>query len=188
MAESNEITALLLAWSQGDKSALARLVPLVQEELRRLARSYLRRERPSHTLQTTALINEAYLKLIDQKNVQWQNRAHFYGIAAQCMRRILLDYAKRHRSVKRGGGAEMLALSDAPVITAEASEELIMLDEALAGLARLDERKSRIVELRFFGGMEMSEIAELLHISESTVARDWSLARVWLKRELDGLG
>ena len=186
MAELNEITQLLLAWGQGDQSALARLVPLVQAELRRIARSYMKRERPNHTLQTTALINEAYLKLIDQKNVHWQNRAHFYGIAAQCMRRILLDYAKRHRSVKRGGGVTAMALSSAPAITPETSEELIMLDEALANLARLDERKSRIVELRFFGGMEMAEIAELLRISESTVARDWSLARVWLKRELDG--
>lgn len=188
LTSSHEITKLLMDWSHGDEAALSRLIPMVHLELQRLARTYMNRERSNHTLQTTALINETYIKLIDQKQVQWQNRAHFFGIAAQCMRRILVDYARSHLRAKRGGGANVVALSDAELMTPERSAELIKLDEALESLTLIDKRKSQIIELRFFGGMEMSEIADLLQVSESTVARDWNLARAWLKRELNEQG
>lgn len=180
------ITDLLQAWERGDKSALAKLIPLVETELRRLAKTYMRRERPGHVLQTTALVNEAYVKLLGQTRVHWQNRAHFYGIAAQCMRRVLIDYAKANLRAKRGGNARQIELSEDSLMSGAQSEELLVLDAALDKLALEDERKSRVVELRYFCGYGMAEIAELLNVSEATVARDWRLARAWLRRELAG--
>ena len=179
-----EITDLLQAWARGELSALEKLIPLVETELRRLAKSYMRRERPGHTLQTTALINEAYIKLIGQTRVDWQNRAHFYGIAAQCMRRVLMDYARARSRAKRGGDARQIELSESSPMSLAQSEELLALDEALKNLAVEDERKSKVVELRYFCGYSMEEIARLLDISESTAARDWRLARAWLRREI----
>jgi RNA polymerase sigma factor (TIGR02999 family) len=181
-----EITNLLQAWAQGDQGALEKLMPAVMEELRRLARSYLRRERAGHTLQTTALINEAYIKLAGQNRAHWQNRSHFFAIAAQCMRRILIDYAKTRRRQKRGGMAQQVSLPDHLLMSAEQSEELLALDAALKKLATQDERKSKIVELRYFGAYSMEEIAEILNLSEITVARDRRLVRAWLLREISG--
>jgi RNA polymerase sigma factor (TIGR02999 family) len=180
-----EITDLLQAWERGNQSALEKLIPLVEKELRRLARSYMRRERTDHVLQTTALVNEAFIKLIGQNHVHWQNRSHFYGIAAQCMRRVLVDYAKARSRMKRGGDAQQIELSDASRMSVTQSEELLALDEALKNLALVDERKSKVIELRYFCGYNMGEIAEILNISEATVARDWRLARAWLKRKID---
>jgi RNA polymerase sigma factor (TIGR02999 family) len=182
---SSEITGLLVDWSNGDQSALEKLLPLVEKELHRLAHSYMRRENPNHTLQTTALVNEAYLKLIDQNKTQWQNRAHFFGIAAQIMRRILLNYARDQRRQKRGGGAIQVSLSEAAIISLERTEEIIALDEALGKLSKLDERKARVVELRHFGGLSNKEIAEVLSISEITVMRDMNFATAWLLREIE---
>lgn len=182
---ASEITALLVDWGNGDQGALERLLPLVEKELHRLAHSYMRRENPDHTLQTTALVNEAYLKLVDQKKTHWQNRAHFFGIAAQIMRRILLNYARDRHREKRGGKAVQVSLSEAVVVSLEQSEELIALDEALNQLALIDERKSRVVELRYFGGLEVDEIAEVLKVSPITVMRDWKFAKAWLLREMD---
>lgn len=179
-----EITDLLKAWERGDRSALEKLIPLVETELRRLAKNYMRREKPGHVLQTTALINEAYLKLLGQTRVQWQNRAHFYGVAAQCMRRVLVDYARSRMRAKRDGEARQIELSESTLMSEAQSKELLALDEALKRLAGEDERKSQIVELRHFGGYSMQEIAELLGVSEATVARDWRLARAWLRREV----
>ena len=183
-APASEITGLLVDWSNGDQTALEKLLPLVEQELRRLAHSYMRRENRDHTLQTTALVNEAYLKLIDQKKTRWQNRAHFFGIAAQIMRRILLNYARDQHREKRGGKAVQVSLSEASVVCLEKPEELIALDEALERLAAVDERKSRVVELRYFGGLEIDEIAEVLKVSPITVMRDWKFARAWLFREM----
>jgi len=179
-----EITQLLAEWSNGNQGALDKLYPLVYEELRRLAHRYMRRERKDHTLQTTALINEAYLRLIDQKSVHWENRAHFFSISAQIMRRILIDYARRYQYAKRGGGATKISLDDAAVVAKERAAELLMLDEALIGLAKRDPRRSQVVELRFFGGLSNEEIASVLKVSPNTVTRDWNLARAWLYREL----
>jgi RNA polymerase sigma-70 factor, ECF subfamily len=179
-----EITELLQAWEQGRQSALEKLMPLVMGELRRLAKSQLRRERPGHTLQTTALVNEAYLKLVEQNRVHWQNRSHFFAIAAQCMRRILVDYAKTRLREKRGGAARQVELSEAISLSVEQSQELLALDAALKKLAAEDERKSKVVELRYFGGYGVAEIAEMLDVSEATVARDWRMARAWLRREI----
>jgi RNA polymerase sigma-70 factor, ECF subfamily len=186
MITPQEITKLLQSWARGDQEAFEKLMEVVIEELRRLARSHLRRERAGHTLQTTALVNEAYIKLAGQNRVHWQNRSHFFAIAAQCMRRILMDYAKTRRRQKRGGAAQQVSLSDSSLISAEQSEELLTLDDALKKLATQDERKSKIVELRYFGGYSMEEIAEILNLSEITVARDWRLARAWLRREIVG--
>ena len=183
-APTSEITGLLVDWSNGDQTALEKLLPLVEQELRRLAHSYMRRENPDHTLQTTALVNEAYLKLIDQKKTRWQNRAHFFGIAAQIMRRILLNYARDQHREKRGGKAVQVSLSEASVVCLEKPEELIALDEALERLAAVDERKSRVVELRYFGGLEIEEIAEVLKVAPITVMRDWKFAKAWLFREM----
>jgi RNA polymerase sigma-70 factor (ECF subfamily) len=180
----HEVTRLLRAWSDGDEAALARLVPLVEFELHRLAGSYLRRERPGHTLQTTALVNEAFLRLIDDSAVEWQNRAHFYGIAAQLMRRILVDHARRRRKLKRGGDPLRVSLAEAENAAPEPSADIIALDEALSSLAMLDARKSQIVELKFFGGLQEEAIAEVLKISLRTVQREWNLARAWLYNEL----
>ncbi|HYP28675.1 MAG TPA: sigma-70 family RNA polymerase sigma factor [Blastocatellia bacterium] len=184
MASSSEVTELLIEWCNGDRTALERLVPLVEKELHRLAHNYMNREDPGHTLQTTALVNEAFLRLMDQNRVRWQNRAHFFAIAAKIMRRILLNYARDQKRDKRGGGAIHVSLSEDDIISAERSVELIALDEALTRLASLDERKSRVVELRYFGGLSVDETAEVLMVSPITVMRDWNLARAWLAREL----
>jgi RNA polymerase sigma-70 factor, ECF subfamily len=179
-----EITELLISWCDGDQAALDRLMPLVESKLHELAHYYMRRENPGHLLQTTALVNEAFIKLIDQKRVRWQNRAHFFAISAQIMRRILLNYARDQKRAKRGGGAVMVSLSGAEPMPAERSAELIALDEALSRLALFDERKSRVVELRYFGGLSVEETAEVLQIAPITVMRDWNLAKAWLAREL----
>ena len=181
--ESHEVTELLVAWSDGDEQALERLAPLVQAELHRLARRYMSRERDDHLLQTSALINEAYLRLIDWKSARWQNRAHFFGVAAQMMRRILVDFARR-RPRAAEGEARHVSLEDALVIAEERQPDLVALDEALVALAELDERKARVVELRFFGGLTIKETAEAMGISVDTVKREWSTAKAWLYREI----
>ena len=184
MPSSHEITQLLLAWSEGDQAAFEQLVPLIHRELRRLAKGYMRQERPGHILQTTALINEAYLRLIDWKDVRWQNRAHFFGVAAQLMRRILVDFARAHHRATRGGAMRQVSLDEAAAVSVERASEFIALDEALDRLAVIDPRRSRMVELRFFGGLSEEETAEALKVSPRTVRREWSLARAWLRREL----
>jgi RNA polymerase sigma factor (TIGR02999 family) len=181
---SHEVTQLLMAWNDGDQSALERLIPLVHAELHRIARRYMRNERAGHTLQTSALINEAYLRLIDAQQVHWQNRAHFFGIAAQLMRRVLVDFARSRGYKKRGGGALQVSLDETMVITKERGEDPVALDEALSALSELDERKGRVVEMRFFGGLSEKEIAEALAVSPETVRRDWRLAKSWLRRRL----
>jgi len=183
-SKPHEITELLEQWSGGNQAALDQLYPLVYEELRRLARSYMRREPKGHTLQTTALINEAYVRLVDQHSVRWQNRSHFFAISAQIMRRILVVHARQHLQAKRGGGAKRISLDEVMIVAKERSEEVLMLDEALANLARLDPRRSQVVELRYFAGLNNSEIASVLQISENTVMRDWNLARAWLYQQL----
>jgi len=185
-SQPHGITQLLAEWSEGNQAALDKLYPLVYNELRRLAHGYLRRERKGHTLQTTALINEAYLRLVDQKHVHWANRSHFFAISAQIMRRILIDHARRYDYAKRGGGAQRISLDEAAVVAKERARELLMLDEALNGLAKIDPRRGRVVELRYFGGLNNEEIAAVLKISENTVTRDWNMARAWLYQELSG--
>ena len=184
MSSHTDITALLVDWSNGDQSALDKLLPLVERELHRLAHSYMRREDRNHTLQTTALINETYLRLVDQKKVHWQNRAHFFGIAAQIMRRILLNYARDQNRLKRGGRVIHISLSRASVMPAEKDRELISLNDALNRLAEIDERKSKVVELRYFGGLSVEETAEVLNVSPVTVMRDWQFAKAWLLRQM----
>jgi RNA polymerase sigma factor (TIGR02999 family) len=184
MSTTHEITKLLLAWSEGDRDALDQLAPLVHAELRRLARSYLAKERHNHILQTTALLQEAYLRLIDWRNVQWQNRAHFFGVAAQMMRRILVDYAIEQKSLKRGGGAPHVTLEEASGIFFDRNPDLVDLNIALDKLAALHSRQSRVVELHFFGGLALKEIAEVIGVSLGTVKRDLTLAKLWLLREL----
>jgi RNA polymerase sigma factor (TIGR02999 family) len=179
-----QITELLVAWGNGDQSALEKLTPLVYNELHRLASRYMGRERRGHTLQTSALVNEAYLRLIDWKSVQWQNRAHFFAVSAQFMRRILVDFARARDYAKRGGGARKVSLDEAALLPFGRGADLVALDEALDVLERLDARQSRVVELRFFGGLSLEEIAEVLKVSVGTVRRDWSLARAWLHRQL----
>src|SRR5687768_1876220 len=181
-----EITRLLVAWGDGDPSALEELAPLVQEELHRLAHHYMGRERPGHTLQTSALVNEAYIRLIDWKNVRWQNRAHFFGVAAQLMRRILVDFARDKQYLKRGGGALQVSLSEAATFVMQRSVDFVALDEALTALGDFDQRKVRVVEMRFFAGLSVEEVARVLEVSEETVLRDWRLAKVWLLRQLQG--
>ena len=178
------ITQMLVEWGNGDKEALDRLIPIVYEELRRQAARFLRRERPGHTLQTTALIHEAYLKLIDQKHMHWQNRAQFFGIAAQLMRRILVDHARGKQAGKRGGDDVKLQLDEALIVGQSKDVNLVALDEALNRLAQLDEQQGRIVELRYFSGLSIEETAEALGISPATVKRDWALAKAWLRREI----
>jgi RNA polymerase sigma factor (TIGR02999 family) len=180
-----EITQLLLAWGRGEQAALDRLTPLVYNELRRLAHRYMGRERPGHTLQTSALVNEVYLRLVDSSHVSWQNRVHFFAVSAQLMRRILVDFARRRNNLKRGGDARQVSLDQALLVSHENGTDLVALDDALKALALLDARQSQVVELRFFGGLSVDETAEVLHVSEGTVRRDWSLARVWLHRELN---
>jgi RNA polymerase sigma-70 factor (ECF subfamily) len=182
----HEITQLLAEWSDGNQSALDELYPLVYDELHKLARRYMSRERKGHTLQTTALINEAYVRLVDQRNVHWTNRSHFFAISAQIMRRILIDHARRQSYAKRGGGARQVSLEEAATVTSNAGSELIRLDEALKSLAERDPRRSRVVELRYFGGLNNEEIAGVLRVSENTVTRDWNMARAWLYHQLTG--
>jgi RNA polymerase sigma-70 factor, ECF subfamily len=183
-AQTHDVTQLLIDWSNGDQAALDRLVPVVEQELRRLAHHYMRHERAGHTLQTTALVNEAFVRLVNRKSVQWQNRAHFFGIAAQLMRTILVDHARSHACSKRGGGADKVELNEALVISQHKASEVIALDEALKELELIDPQQSRIVELRFFGGLTVEEAAEVLHVSPATIKREWSTAKAWLYREL----
>jgi RNA polymerase sigma factor (TIGR02999 family) len=183
-AYSAEVTGLLVAWSDGDQAALEKLMPLVYAELHRLARRYMRREHAGHTLQTSALVNEAYLRLIDARGVHWQNRTHFFAVSAQIMRRILVDFARAKQNLKRGAGARQVTLDEALIVSSESGSDLIALDEALETLAMLNPRQSRVVELRYFGGLNEEEVAEVLKVSPRTVRHDWSLARAWLYREL----
>jgi RNA polymerase sigma factor (TIGR02999 family) len=183
---AHEVTQLLLAWSDGDQAALAKLTPLVYQELHRLAHGYMGREHPGHSLQTTALIHEAYLRLIEAPPIRWQNRAHFFAVAAQLMRHILVDFARARHHLKRGGDVQQVSLEEALVISQERDADLVALDDALNSLAAIDERKSRVVELRFFGGLSVEETAEVLKVSPGTVMRDWRLAKLWLLHELSG--
>jgi len=184
MPSTNEVTQLLIDWSQGDKAALDKLTPFVYDELHRMARHYMRRERAGHTLQTSALINEAYLRLVDQ-NIAWQSRAHFFGIAARLMRQILVDHARAYNYAKRGGGeAQKVSLDEVANLAQGRAAELVALDDALQTLAAFDPQQSQIVELRFFGGLTIAETAEVLGVSHATVERDWSVARAWLRREM----
>jgi RNA polymerase sigma factor (TIGR02999 family) len=180
------VTQLLRAWGNGDGGALEQLTPLVEAELRRLARGYMARERRGHTLQTTALVNEAFLRLTDAQRIRWQDRAHFLGISARLMRRVLVDHARSRGYRKRGGGAERVTLDGGLVTSRELALDVVALDLALEALAAVDVRKSRIIELRFFGGLSVEETAEVLHVSPDTVKRDWRLAKLWLLRELEG--
>ena len=186
-SSDQDVSTLLHAWSDGDQSALEKLAPIVYDELRRLARHYMSRERTGHSLQATALVNEAYLRLTDYKRMRWQNRAHFFAVSAQLMRRILVDHARRH-NLKRGAGIEHVALEDTAVISGnqDQGQNLIALDDAMQALAAFDARKARVVELRFFGGLSVDETAEVLKVSAGTVMRDWSTARAWLYREMGG--
>ena len=184
MPDNHEVTDLLLAWGDGDQSALDRLAPLVQSELRRLARTYMRRERAGHTLQTTALINEVYVRLIDSQKISWQNRAHFYGIASRLMRRVLVDCARERNYQKRGAGARRVMFDEALAVVSASNTDVLAVDEALNELAKTYERKARVVEMRFFGGLKEKEIAVALNVSPETVRRDWRLARSWLLRKL----
>src|SRR5271154_542351 len=179
----DDVSALLRAWSGGDTGALERLTPIVYDELRRLARRYMKRERPGHSLQTTALVNEAYVRLVDYKRMEWQSRAHFFAASAQVMRRILVEHARRH-NLKRGGGVPHLSLDAAAVVGGNRSADLVALDDAMSALARLDSRKVQVVEMRFFGGLSVEETAEVLKVSPVTVMRDWNTAKGWLYREL----
>jgi len=181
----HEVTQLLLAWSNGDQEALARLTPLVDRELHRLAHYYMRRENAGHTLQTTALVNEAFLKLINQKHVHWKNRAHFFALSAQLMRRILVDHARSRQYAKRGGGAQRISFDEALLVSSEKGHDLLALDEALDNLAAIDSRKSKVVELRFFGGLSIEDTAEALEISAVTVMREWNMAKAWLYHTLN---
>ncbi len=182
---TNNISRLLRAWSDGDQSALNGLTPVVYRELRRLAHHYMDGERPGHTLQTTALVNEAYLRLVDYKRMKWQDRAHFFAVSAQVMRRILVDHARSH-NIKRGAGVQHVSLDDVAVVGGDRSGDLVALDDAMNELARLDPRKVQIIEMRFFGGLSVEETAEVLKLSPATVRRDWSIAKFWLYRELGG--
>jgi RNA polymerase sigma factor (TIGR02999 family) len=184
-ASPGAVTELLRAWSDGDAGALERLMPLVEAELRRLARGYMGRERRDHTLQVTALINEAFLRLTEARQLRWQDRAHFLGISARLMRRVLVDHARARGYRKRGGGARRVVLDEALMVSPGLSVELLALDRALGVLAAADSRKARVIELRFFGGLSVEETAEVLHVSTDTVKRDWRLAKLWLLRELD---
>jgi RNA polymerase sigma-70 factor (ECF subfamily) len=190
--QSGELTAgnistILRAWAGGDQGALDKLTPIVYDELRRMARRHMRRERPGHSLQTTALVNEAYLRLVDYKRMQWQNRAHFFAVSAQLMRRILVEHARRH-NLKRGGGVLHVSLEEALVMGGGREAEVVALDDAMNALAKIDPRKVQVVEMRFFGGLSVEETAEVLKISPVTVMRDWTMAKAWLHRELTGKG
>ena len=180
-----EVSGLLRAWSDGDRDALDRLTPIVYAELHRLARRYMQRERPGHSLQATALVNEAYMRLVDYKGMQWQNRAHFFAVSAQLMRRILVEHARRH-NLKRGGNIPHVSLEDVAIVAGDRDTDLVLLDEAMNTLAKFDARKAQVVEMRFFGGLSVEETAEVLNVSSITVMRDWSTAKAWLYRELAG--
>ena len=179
------MSGLLRAWSDGDRDALDRLTPIVYAELHRLARHYMQRERPGHSLQATALVNEAYMRLVDYKGMQWQNRAHFFAVSAQLMRRILVEHARRH-NLKRGGNIPHVSLEDVAIVAGDRDTDLVLLDEAMNTLAKFDARKAQVVEMRFFGGLSVEETAEVLNVSSITVMRDWSTAKAWLYRELAG--
>jgi len=181
---AHEVTQLLQAWSDGDEGALQKLMPLVYKELHQLARRYMAGERSGHTLQTSALVNEAYLRLVDVKKVNWQDRAHFFAVSAQLMRRILVDFARSRRSLKRGGDAPTVSLEEGMIVTSARGADMVALDDALKTLAAMDPRRSRVVELRFFGGLSAEESAEVLKVSAETVMHDWKLAKVWLLRQL----
>jgi RNA polymerase sigma factor (TIGR02999 family) len=181
-----EVTQLLQAWREGDESALEQLMPMVYDELRRIAQWFMRNERKGHTLQTSALINEAYLRLVERDGVDWQGRAHFFGVAAQAMRRVLVDYARARNYQKRAGQARQVSLDEAANIAEERAAEIVALDDALESLAGVDPRKCRVVELRYFGGLSVEETAEVLGVSVATVTRDWSMAKLWLLREING--
>jgi RNA polymerase sigma-70 factor, ECF subfamily len=181
---SEDVTVLLVAWSNGDEDALSRLTPLVYAELRRVAQAYMRREHSGHTLQATALVNEAYIRLVDSSRVRWQNRAHFFAVAAQLMRRILIDFARNRKYQKRGGDWRRVTLVEGEHAAPNSDVDLVAVDEALQELAKLDARKARVVELRFFGGLSLEETAEALQVSTDSVGRDWRAARAWLMREL----
>jgi RNA polymerase sigma-70 factor, ECF subfamily len=181
----SEVSGLLRAWGDGDRRALDQLTPIVYDELRRLASHYMRGERPGHSLQATALVNEAYVRLVDYKGMQWQNRAHFFAVSAQLMRRILVEHARRH-NLKRGGGVPHVSLEDTAIVGGDRAADLVALDDAMDALARFDPRKVQVVEMRFFGGLSVEETAEVLKISPVTVMRDWSTAKAWLYRELTG--
>jgi RNA polymerase sigma factor (TIGR02999 family) len=183
-----EVTQLLKNWRSGDQSALDTLMPLVYDELHRMARRYMRRERAGHTLQTSALVNEAYLRLAGQRDIEWQSRAHFFAVAARVMRHLLVDYARNQKYAKRGGGAHQVTLDEAAIVSTGRNEQLLALDEALARLASIDNRKSRLVELRYFGGMSTEETAEVLGVSAITVKREWQKAKAWLYREMNRAG
>jgi RNA polymerase sigma factor (TIGR02999 family) len=187
MSEQEDITSLLLRWNAGDDSVLEQLTPIIYGELRKMARALLIKERPAHTLSATALVHEAYLKLIDQRRVNWENRAHFFGAAANVMRRVLVDHAKKKLAGKRGGSASKIAITDAIAQTDALSEEILDLNQALDALARQDSRKARIVEMKFFAGMTNPEVARALSISDATVERDWTMARAWLIQVLKGV-
>jgi RNA polymerase sigma-70 factor, ECF subfamily len=182
----DKVTQLLIDWGNGDKAALDRLMPLVYDELRRLARHYMKRERAGLTLQTTVLVNEAYLRLVDQRNVHWQNRTHFFAISAQLMRRILIDHARKRHNARRGGDVRKVSLDQVAVVSQDNDAELIALDDALRSLEAMDQRKSKIVELRFFAGLNIEDTAEVIGISPATVQREWSVAKAWLYREIGG--
>jgi RNA polymerase sigma factor (TIGR02999 family) len=188
MAETpaHDVTQLLHAWSEGDERALDKLMPVVYRELHRLAKRYMAHERPGHTLQTTALVNEAYLRLVDAGKVNFQNRAHFFAVSAQLMRRILVEYARRHGSQKRGGEVPRVSLEESLVVYGKRGADLVALDDALQALAAIDARRSRVVELRFFGGLSVEETAAVLRVSPETVMHDWKLAKAWLRREVSG--
>jgi RNA polymerase sigma factor (TIGR02999 family) len=181
---TGDVTALLVAWKEGDEEALNQLIPLVHQELHRLARSYMAREGPGHSLQASALVNEAYLKLVDNRRAQWQNRAHFFGVSAQLMRRILVDFARKRHYQKRGGGAQQVTLVDELAVAGKESSDVVVIDDALKALETLDARKARVVELRFFGGLTLEEVAEALRISADTAQRDWKFAKTWLHAEI----
>jgi RNA polymerase sigma factor (TIGR02999 family) len=185
-ASPHEVTQLLQAWSAGEQGALDKLVPVVYQELRRLAKRYMAHEPPGHTLQTTALVNEAYLRLVDVKRANWQNRAHFFGVSAQLIRRILVDHARSRRSLKRGGDGLAVSLDEALLVAQERGADLVALDDALQTLAATDPRRGRVVELRFFGGLSVEETAEVVRVSPETVMHDWKFAKAWLLRELGG--
>jgi len=184
MSSNREITELLHEWGAGNEQALEKLTPLLYNELHRIAHRYMQQERPEHTLQTTALINEAYLRLMDQENVRWQNRAHFLGVSAVLMRHILVDCARSRKYAKRGGGVQLLSLEDALGVSKDRAQQIVAVDDALQTLETLDPRKCRIAELRFFGGLTVDEIAEVLNLSARTVFREWDLTKAWLTREL----
>lgn len=183
-ASSIEVTRWLVAWGDGDQAALSKLIPLVYRELHRMAARYMRRENPGHTLQTSGLVHEAYLKLVNHKNVRWQNRAHFFGVAAQLMRRILVDHARKHTRLKRGGAGQPLSLDETAIVSRDRAAEFIALDDALTSLAKMDPNKSRIVEMKFFGGLDFEEIAEVEKVSSRTIGREWRKAKAWLLQEM----